>query len=141
MLQDLPEDYFAAEDALVEFLGGLDGFKKVFRTKDVAGVKESAQYTPALHVLYGGDRVSESAQAGALTHVDQTWIVVLQVNLTKQKNAGVLLSKVIKEMAGFRSDLGVFERKNAPVRPGHTDVCGYYPLAYEIKFRVNPKRK
>ncbi|WP_293266744.1 hypothetical protein [Neptunomonas sp.] len=132
---DLQEDYLAAEGHLVEKLGSIEGIRKVYCSCDLAEMKEEAQNTPALHVIYNGDTVTNNAQGGALSHPKQTWVIVLAVNLRKKGEAGVLLAKVLKHMAGAHGPLGSFKRVNAG-RPSFTRGFGYYPMAYEITFRV-----
>lgn len=134
---ELTDDYLAAEDYLVERLSTVTGIKKVYRSCDLASMQERSQITPALHVIYGGDRVADRSQGGALSHPEQTWLVVLVVSLTKANDAGKLLAAVIKQLAGVHTALGPLQRQTAQ-RPSFSAGFGYYPLAYSLKFRLKP---
>ncbi len=138
-MQALQDDYLAVEGYLVEQLSSIDGIRKVYRSCDLAEMKETAQTTPALHVIYNGDQVTNTAQGGALAHVKQAWLVVLTVDLRRHRDTGALLARVIKAMSGLHCELGTLVRVNAP-RPGFSQGFGYYPLAFEITFRIQPKR-
>lgn len=132
---DLQDDYLIAESHLVEKLETIEGIRKVYRSCDLAEMREEAQTTPALHVIYNGDTVTNSAQGGALTHPKQTWMIVLAVSNRKKGEAGALMAKVLKTMAGAHGALGSFQRVNAS-RPSFSRGFGYYPMAYQITFRV-----
>ena len=136
----LTDDYLVAEDHLVQRLQSIEGLRTVYRSCDLAEMKERGQVTPAAHVIYAGDAVPNTAQGGMLAHVTQTWMVVVTVNLRDQNKAGALIASVIDEMAGLHGELGNFVRVNAPSRPGFSNGFGYYPLAYQIKFKTKGAR-
>ena len=136
---DLNDDYLAAEGHLMEILGKIDGIRKVYASCDLSEMREEAQTTPALHVIYNGDSVPINAQGGALSHVTQKWVVVLAIKLREKAEAGKLIASVLKTMAGAHGELGVFKRINTSA-PTFTRGFGYYPMAYEITFRVKPNR-
>lgn len=135
----LQNDYLAAEPHLVELLKKVDGIRKVYSSTDQAEVKERSQVTPAVHVVYRGDTVPLQAHGGAVGHVTQTWAVVLVVNLRQKELAGELLARLIQTLSGVVTPLGPINRINAP-QPGFGRGFGYYPLAFEIKFRTQGAR-
>jgi len=136
---DLTTDYLAIEPELVALLERVEGIRKVYTSADLAEMQERSQITPAVHVIYRGDEVPLQAQGGALGHVTQKWMVVLAINLRQKERAGVLLSRLIKAMSGVHTGLGPFNRVNAP-QPSFRPGFGYYPLAFEIKFRTKGAR-
>ncbi|MGB0732117.1 MAG: phage tail terminator protein [Pontibacterium sp.] len=135
-MMELKDDYFAAEPELVAQLEQIDGLRKVYTTADIAEAAERSQLTPAAHVIYGGDAIATNAQGGALSHVTQTWIVILAVRQRESGQSGKLLAKLIHTLSGHHTTLGNVRRVNAPNRPTFSDGFGYYPLAFEIKFRT-----
>ena len=58
----------------------------VLTAADLAGVKESAQRTPAVHVIYGGWRVAEDI--GTSVRLTHTWYVVAAVRNVADARAG-----------------------------------------------------
>ncbi len=139
MLQ-LTDDYLVAEDYLVQRLETIEGLRKVYRSCDLAEMKERGQITPAAHVIYAGDIVPETSQGGLHGNVTQTWMVVITVSLRDARQAGPLLASVVNTLAGLHGELGNFIRTNAPSRPGFSNGFGYYPLAYQIKFKTKGAR-
>lgn len=137
---ELTEDYLAAEPELIALLEQVDGLRKVYSTTDLAEMAERSQITPAAHVLYGGDVVPSNAQGGNLSHVTQTWVVVLAINLRKKDQAGPLLARIIQTLAGAHSTLGPVVRTNPTAKPTFSGGFGYYPLAFNIKFRIKGAR-
>ncbi|MFN3881933.1 MAG: hypothetical protein ACK4L8_10955 [Nitrincola lacisaponensis] len=135
-MMELTDDYLAAESELVALLEDKVGeLRKVYTSVDLAELKQRSQVTPAAHVIYWGDTPALAAQGGAIGHVTQTWIVVLAVNLRNKDAAGPLLAQMIKALSGHHVSLGNLVRQGAP-KPTFNAGFGYYPLAYEIKFRT-----
>jgi hypothetical protein len=135
----LTDDYLAAEPHLIELLEQVEGIRKAYSSTDLAEMKERSQVTPAVHVIYRGDRIPLQAQGGAVGHVTQTWAVVLAINLRQKERAGVLLARLVKTLSGVVTPLGPLNRVNAP-QPSFRPGFGYYPLAFEIKFRTQGAR-
>lgn len=135
----LTDDYLAAEPHLIELLEQVEGIRKAYSSTDLAEMKERSQVTPAVHVIYRGDRIPLQAQGGAVGHVTQTWAVVLAINLRQKEQAGVLLARLVKTLSGVVTPLGPLNRVNAP-QPSFRPGFGYYPLAFEIKFRTQGAR-
>jgi hypothetical protein len=136
----LQDNYLIAEDTLVQTLETLPELRKVYRSCDLAEMKERGQVTPAAHVIYAGDAVPETSQGGLQGNVTQTWMVVIAVSLRDARKAGPLLASVVQKLAGVHSELGNFVRTNATSRPGFSNGFGYYPLAYQIKFKTKGAR-
>ncbi len=135
----LTDDYLAVEPHLVQLLEQVEGIRKVYRSADLAEMQERSQITPAVHVIYRGDRIPLQAQGGAVGHVTQTWMVVLVINLRQKEQAGELLARLVKNLSGVVTPLGPINRVNAP-QPSFRPGFGYYPLAFEIKFRTQGAR-
>ncbi|WP_027671304.1 phage tail terminator protein [Rheinheimera baltica] len=137
---DIAEDYLATEQHLEAVLKNIEGLRKVYCSADMAEVTDKTQATPCAHVIYMGDKVPESVQAGSLIHVTQTWLVVLAVRLSpdSSKEAGKLLARTLRgiQQNSFVQGIGPLNRVNAPARPLLKSGFGYYPLAFEVRFRV-----
>lgn len=87
-------------------VAGLSPAVHVLTAGDLAGIKESAQRTPAVHVIYGGYSVAEDlATAWRLQH---TWYAVVVVrHVADQRSgaaaraaAGPLMAQVVGALAG-----------------------------------------
>lgn len=137
---DIAEDYLATEEHFETVLAQVTGLKKVYCSADMAEVTDKTQVTPCAHVIYLGDKVPESVAAGSLTHVTQTWMIVLAVRLSREssKEAGQLLARTLRAVQknSFVQGIGPLNRVNATARPLLKGGFGYYPLAFEVKFRV-----
>lgn len=103
-------NFLALELSLVErvkqAVAGMSPAVHVLTAADLADVKESAQRTPAVHIIYGGYSVAEDlATAWRLAH---TWYAVVVVrNVAAQRTgaaaraaAGPLLAQVMGALAG-----------------------------------------
>lgn len=132
---ELTDDYLAAESELVNAISSVTALRKVYTSVDLAETAERSQITPAAHVIYAGDRQALTAQGGSVGHVVQTWYVVLTVNLKSKDKAGPLLAQLITALSGVMTTLGPINRVNAP-RPNFRAGFGYYPLAFELKFKT-----
>lgn len=80
-------DYLAAGERLRELLLPLkgQGLKEVFVATDLEAVANLGQHTPAIHVIYQGERESESSQSGRQSAFDQVWLLVLVHRATPRK--------------------------------------------------------
>ncbi len=103
-------NFLALEPLLVAAVktavAGISPAVHVLTAADLAGVKESAQRTPAVHIIYGGYRVDEDLlTAWRLAH---TWYAVVVVrHVADQRSgaaaraaAGPLLALVMGALAG-----------------------------------------
>ncbi|WP_429103605.1 phage tail terminator protein [Aeromonas hydrophila] len=133
-------DYLAAGEWLRELLLPLkgQGLKEVFVATDLEAVANLGQYTPAIHVIYQGERESDTAQSGRQSMFDQVWLLVLVHRATpKEVSAGVWLGRMLQAVAGRACGDSTFRRETAPVRPSYKGGAVYLPLAFKttVKFK------
>ncbi len=134
------EDFLFLEGLIVPHLKTVLG-EQIFveRAADLAGVMESGQNTPAVHVLYRGYRPS-NAETDGFVGVIQTWLTVIAVrNVRAERSgedarleAGPIVSTVIKGLHGQRFK-GARPFRLAPA-PSAGFGAGflYLPLAWEV---------
>lgn len=134
--------YLDAEQLIIDQLKlRVPDVRAVFSTAELVGVEEAAQVTPALHVIYDGDRLAGSAGRGAAQTVYQQWIVVVAVRSARDQrggsgaryNAGPIINDALAALSGWQpSNLhGPLQRVQAPL-PGYSQGgFGYFPLAFE----------
>lgn len=102
------ENYFAAEPAIISRLATqIPELRKVGGWADYDTALESTPATPAVAVLYRGERAPDKGPAAALT--EQRWIVALVMRVPSaqsaadriREEAGQLVTKIIKSLHGF----------------------------------------
>lgn len=103
-------DFMALETPLVELVNqavaGMSPAVHVLTAADLGEVRESAQHTPAVHVIYGGYQVAEAA--GTQWRLLHRWYVVAAVRNVAQarsgqaarRGAGALAARVTAALAG-----------------------------------------
>ncbi|MFM4851495.1 phage tail terminator protein [Aeromonas caviae] len=133
-------DYLAAGERLRELLLPLkgQGLKEVFVATDLEAVANLGQHTPAIHVIYQGERESETSQSGRQSAFDQVWLLVLVHRATpKEPSAGVWLGRMLQAVAGRACGDSTFRRETAPVKPSYKGGVVYLPLAFKttVKFK------
>ncbi|HAT2250267.1 MULTISPECIES: phage tail terminator protein [Aeromonas] len=133
-------DYLAAGERLRELLLPLkgQGLKEVFVATDLEAVANLGQHTPAIHVIYQGERENESSQSGRQSAFDQVWLLVLVHRATpKEASAGVWLGRMLQAVAGRACGDSTFRRESAPVKPSYKGGVVYLPLAFKttVKFK------
>lgn len=133
-------DYLVAGERLRELLLPLkgQGLRDVFVATDLEAVTNLGQHTPAIHVIYQGERESETSQSGRQSAFDQVWLVVLVHRSTpKEASAGVWLGRMLQAVAGRACGDSTFRRESAPVRPSYKGGVAYLPLAFKttVKFK------
>lgn len=133
-------DYLAAGERLRELLLPLkgQGLKEVFVATDLEAVANLVQHTPAIHVIYQGERESETSQSGRQSAFDQVWLLVLVHRATpKEPSAGVWLGRMLQAVAGRACGDSTFRRESAPVKPSYKGGVVYLPLAFKttVKFK------
>ncbi len=133
-------DYLAAGERLRELLLPLkgQGLKEVFVATDLEAVANLGQHTPAIHVIYQGERENESSQSGRQSAFDQVWLLVLVHRATpKEASAGVWLGRMLQAVAGRACGDSTFRRESAPVKPCYKGGVVYLPLAFKttVKFK------
>jgi hypothetical protein len=137
-------DWMALEPRLVELaraaVAGLKPAVHVLTHADLAAVAETAQQTPAIHVIYGGYRIAEDqATAWRLAH---TWYVVAAVRNVAaissgqpaRLSAGSLLARVTgclvaQKLEGATKPLALVSPPAAQYRAGFQ----YIPSAFEVE--------
>ena len=133
-------DYLQAGERLRELLAPLKtkGLKEVFVATDLEAVANLGQHTPAIHVIYQGERESETTQSGRQSAFDQVWLLVLVHRATpKEASAGVWLGRMLQAVAGRACGDSTFRRESAPVKPSYKGGVVYLPLAFKttVKFK------
>lgn len=133
-------DYLAAGERLRELLLPLkgQGLKEVFVATNLEAVANLGQHTPAIHVIYQGERESETSQSGRQSAFDQVWLLVLVHRATpKEASAGVWLGRMLQAVAGRACGDSTFRRETAPVKPSYKGGVVYLPLAFKttVKFK------
>jgi hypothetical protein len=144
------DNYLSAEQAIISRLKTTfpDFSQRVFAAVDLAGVTEAAQVTPAIHVLYNGDKVVDGggrSSTGEVQCIDQMWYVVLAVrNVRNQisgqatrEEVGVLAGKVLKCLQGWSptKDHGPLKRTTG-VPPGYNDGYFYMPFCFATRVTI-----
>lgn len=82
----------------------------VLTAADLAAVTESTQLAPAIHVIYLGYRIVESASNGSLVRIEQTWLAVVATrNLRAMvsgeaalEDAGLIAMRACHALMGFK---------------------------------------
>lgn len=133
-------DYLAAGERLRELLLPLkgQGLKEVFVATDLEAVANLGQHAPAIHIIYQGERESETSQSGRQSAFDQVWLLVLVHRATpKEASAGVWLGRMLQAVAGRACGDSTFRRESAPVKPSYKGGVVYLPLAFKttVKFK------
>lgn len=133
-------DYLAAGERLRELLLPLkgQGLKEVFVATDLEAVANLGQHTPAIHIIYQGERENETSQSGRQSAFEQVWLLVLVHRATpKEASAGVWLGRMLQAVAGRACGDSTFRRESAPVKPSYKGGVVYLPLAFKttVKFK------
>lgn len=141
-------NYLAAEAPIIDKIrAAMPELVGVFAPSDLAGVTEGQQLTPAVHVVYYGDRVVEGSGRsydGAVQTVDQLWYAILVVRNSKQvpqaivrQDAGPLAHKLLKSLQGFAPT-----QAHSPLRrvdgvpPGFKNGFGYLPFLFSTRITL-----
>lgn len=141
-MYDIGDNYLAAEQHLIDVAKTVTGFRQVYSANDLAEVEELSQVTPACHVIYFGDAVPEIAQGGTFSHVTQTWLLIIAIRQGRGQNPNQEAGKLIKQLLvalhgnSLVDDKHVLTRINSPAKPRYTKGHAYYPLAFNVKFRL-----
>lgn len=131
------------ESALIERLQTrLPAGVHVLSAADLAGVAEGSQPTPAVHVVYQGDRPLEVSSSGRTARVEQTWLVVAAVRNVRDARAGTgarqdgmaLLDQARRALMGWQPEGASTPLKLAAApRPGFHAGFQYMPTAFAIE--------
>ena len=128
------------EDLLRAAVAGASPAVHVLTTADLGDVKEAAQKTPAVHLIYGGYRVAEDL--GTAWRLEHTWYAVVVVrNVATQRSgqaarqaAGPLVAAVVGALVGASvpgasRPLTLASPPPASYRAGHQ----YIPSAFQAE--------
>lgn len=141
-------DHLAVEGLLIARIGAqVQGLRAVLSAADLAGVSQTQQVTPAVHVLYAGDQVptGEGARGwtGTPQKINQHWMAVVAVRNARtqrsgeaaRSDAGPLLSQLIAALAGYTlgPDFGPLMRVPAP-QPAYDASWAYFPTQWTVEF-------
>lgn len=137
-------NFLAMESPLVALLqaavDGLSPAVHVLTAAELGDVKESAQRTPAVHLIYGGYSVAEDLRTA--WRLEHTWYAVVAVrNVATQRtgaaaraDAGLLVTRVINALAGASvpgasSALAL----TTPPKAGYVSGLQYIPSAFTVE--------
>lgn len=137
------DNYLIAEQLIVERLTTrLRGVKKVLAAADLAGVAESSQTTPAVHVVYQGYRPTQEKEDGATQQTEQTWLVVVAVRNVRdtraatatREDAGPIMLDCLRALQGWlpSKEHSRLKLSTAP-QAGYRAGFGYFPMAFTTK--------
>ncbi len=144
-------DFMALEPHIVALVkkavAGMKPAVQVLTAADLTDVKESAQHTPAIHVIYGGYVVAEDLRT--TWRLRHKWYVVAAVrNVAKQRSgetaraaAGALGAAVTRALAGEPLP-GAAQTMRLVTPPPARYAAGfqYIPSAFEVEtvFKKQP---
>ena len=136
-------NFLAMELCLVELLkaavDGLSPAVNVLTAADLGDVAESAQRTPAVHLIYGGYSVAEDLRTS--WRLEHTWYAVVAVrNVATQRTgaaarseAGPLLTRVINALAGASvPGAASLLALVTPPKAGYAAGFQYVPTAFTV---------
>ncbi|WP_429011715.1 phage tail terminator protein [Aeromonas veronii] len=136
-------DYLQAGERLRELLTPLKpvGLKEVFVATDVAAIANLGQHSPAVHVVYQGERESEGTQSGRASSFDQLWLLVLVHRASpREVSAGVWLARILQAVSGRSCGDSTFRRVTPPVKPSYSGGAAYLPLAFTTRVKFKGER-
>ncbi len=147
---EMQENFLALEPLIVarlkEQLADITPKVHVLTAFDLAGVEESKQFTPAVHVIFGGYAVVSTPRSdGRAVRVSQKWIacpVVRNVHAARsgmatREDAGTLAQRVFQALLGFKpcNDITALQASHAP-SGSYTPGFFYLPLAFTVELNL-----
>lgn len=144
-------DYLFMEQLLIERVKVMvPGLKAVLSAPDLAAMEESAQITPAAHVIYLGDETGtgpgDQGTMGKVQAITQLWAVVLAVYYADPKDtgygtrrlAGPLIADLMRGLSGWTPQNAVKAlTRGRPVQARYANGYGYYPFVFRAQFVFN----
>lgn len=137
-------NFLAMEPHLVALLqAAVAGFSPavhVLTAAELGDVKESAQRTPAVHLIYGGYSVAEDLRTA--WRLEHTWYAVVAVrNVATQRTgaaarseAGPLVTRIINALAGASmTGAASVLALVTPPKAGYAAGYQYIPTAYTVE--------
>lgn len=124
----------------------VQGVRAVLTAADLAGVAAASQVTPAVHVIFGGYRVSGQREDGRSARIEQDWLTVAVARNVSQgaeaaavlrDDAGALIDELLPALMGWKPSPGLRELKltSAP-RAAYQDGCMYLPIGWTTSLVV-----
>lgn len=143
-MNNLIVDYFSVETDIVERIkASMPELKSVLTPFNLEDMQESSQNTPAVHVIYAGDNITQnSVGQGASRVITQKWLIVLAVRYSGSQlqktseirsNAGQLIPKLLGCLQGWKpneSSRPLVRSAGAPP-PGYSAAFAYFPFMFE----------
>lgn len=137
-------NFLALEPRLVALLqaavDGLSPAVQVLTAAELSDVKESAQRTPAVHLIYGGYSVAEDLRTA--WRLEHTWYAVVAVrNVATQRTgaaarseAGPLVTRIINALAGASmTGAASVLALVTPPKAGYAAGYQYIPTAFTVE--------
>lgn len=142
-----PNDFLACEPDIVarvkEALADSRPQVHVLTSRELAQLKEEAQPTPGVHVIWNGFQVLESREDGAASRLDHTWLLVAAVRNVRtvrtgeaaRVEAGALLARAGAALMGYRPRNVAGPMRLAPAPGAAQGPAGlmYVPLAFKVE--------
>lgn len=144
--------FLALGDLMIDQIGvALPGtFSLVAHAADLAGVKDSTQITPAVHIVYLGAKPGAQLRSDsplpppAAVAWDQDWLTVVVVRSAKDPKqltgamtaAGPLVGQLLRTLAGWKATDGVMPLESVPAGvPPLPSAAGtlYVPLRWRAR--------
>ena len=145
-------DYLAAEGLIKERLQDqVDQVpdQNVLSATDLDGVKEKQQATPALHVIYAGDKVqtgrSGSSRKGKSQIIDQYWQVTVAVRNVSDKSgeharedASPIILALLDALQGHKlgQTYSELQRLNSPYKPTCRNGFAYFSFLFSTRMHL-----
>lgn len=141
------ENWLGLESPLIERLvGKLDSKVKVLPARDITGIVEAAQVTPAVHIYFGGYRPLDEQVTGGVQQIEQTWYVVTAVRhpagqqngKATRNEAGHISSQVLAYLLGWLpgKEFTRLKLAGAPKPAFSKGGFGYVPLGFTTRLTV-----
>jgi len=145
-----PVDFLALEPLLVARLReALPAPVHVLAARDLAGLTEGTQPTPAVHVLYRSYRPGR-ATAAMWEELEQYWLTVIAVRNAStlgtaealRADAGPLMGAVIAALGAWVPALPGCKSLHLDAAPeaGFRAGFGYFPIGWRVGMRVRAQR-
>ena len=132
--------FLVTEQAIASHLEqALPAGVRVFKAAELSGISDKAQFTPAVHVIFGGYSPTQETAAGAIQEVETRWYIVVAVrhargNAATHEDADPLLDTVFHTLGGWRPSRGMTPLKLADgPRPLYESGFAYYPLVFTTR--------
>ena len=132
---------------LIEKFAGMTPKVHVLSTKDLAGVTEATQLTPAVHLVYDAYKITERRSDGSAVKLAQTWLAVVTTRNMKdlasgaaaRSDAGAIAFRVAAAFMGFRPE-GACSAMQLDDGPRAANSAGfqYLPLAFSVEQVLRP---